>query len=96
MFPARAAGVAHTFFLKKSMQKKQPRVKISIMSCRCKPILLVAAIIKIIRTRGLHAQLFANFDDCSSIDASVRYEEGVQCIKKRILLPSIIRRRNLP
>ena len=60
MFPARAAGVAFPFFLKKRKQKKQPRAKILIMAYRCKPILLVAAIIKILRARGPHAQLTSN------------------------------------
>ncbi len=37
MFPARAAGVAFPFFLKKRKQKKQPRAKTPTMSCRCHP-----------------------------------------------------------
>ena len=37
MFPARAAGVAFPFFLKKRKQKKQPRAKTPTMACRCDP-----------------------------------------------------------
>ncbi len=57
--PAHAAGNGNYFFLwqKKVIKKRPPRVKIPTMACRCISVLLEAAIIEILRTRGLNAHI---------------------------------------
>ncbi len=42
-----------------------------------KSFLLEAAIIKILRTRGLHAQIVVKFDDCGFIDVSCLKETSI-------------------
>ena len=71
MFPARAAGVAHTFFMaKKSMQKKATTSQNSNNVLPRQSHLLVADIIGVLRARGLNAQFLVNFEDCSLLNVS--------------------------
>ena len=71
MLPARAAGVAFTFFHgKKSKPKKATTSQNSNNVLPRQSHLLVADIIGVLLARGLNAQFLVNFEDCRLLNVS--------------------------